>query len=81
MKTKYKYIEFREWSGYAAGGRKTSTWDCINRKHNALLGFIKWYGPWRQYCFMPCPDTVFSGGCLTDIDDFLTQLKAGRNKG
>jgi len=81
MKTKYKYIEFREWKALAVGGRKTSTWDCINRKHKTVLGVVQWYGPWRQYVYLPYPDTVLSPDCLRDIAEFMEQFKTGRKKG
>lgn len=40
------------------------------------MAFIKWYAPWRKYCFYPAPDTetVWSSGCLADIQDFLDKL-------
>jgi hypothetical protein len=72
MKTKYKYIHFEE----IPLPRKTSTWSIRNNKSGSLLGVIKWYGPWRQYCFFPSSygEVVFNKGCLEDINDFITQL-------
>lgn len=42
------------------------------------LGMIRWYGPWRGYCFYPHPldGTVFDGGCLMQISDWLYELNA-----
>jgi len=34
------------------------------------LGEIRWYAPWRKYCFYPQSETVFDKGCLRDIADF-----------
>lgn len=76
MNKKYKYIHF-ECYGESV---KTSHWFCKNNKSNGILGIVKWYGPWRQYCFFPSGDTVFNIGCMTDIGDFINQLMSERNK-
>jgi hypothetical protein len=41
------------------------------------LGEIKWYGPWRQYCFFPLENTIFNNGCL---DEISTKCGAMTNK-
>jgi len=64
----YKHIEFFE--GYRKPGMKTKVWVCMN-KNEVMLGVVRWYGPWRQYCFFPDKDTVFSKSCLDDIKDFV----------
>lgn len=33
------------------------------------LGQIRWYGPWRKYCFYPKSDIVFDVGCLGEVID------------
>ncbi len=76
MKTKYKYIHFEE---VDSTGKKTSVWQCANNKSFSYLGIVKWYGPWRQYCFFPFENTIFNKGCLEDINDFITQLMDERN--
>lgn len=53
---------------------KTSVWGCLNTKSDDMLGIVKWYGPWRQYCFFPMADCVFSKGCLEDINQFIGSL-------
>ena len=50
---------------------KTTVWSCRNLKSDAVLGYVKWYGPWRQYCFVPEVDTVFSRSCMVDIENFI----------
>lgn len=67
----YKYIHFIK------TGEKTKTkiWECRNNKGKYALGTVKWYAPWRQCCFMPVDGlTVFNGGCLMDITDFLEKV-------
>ena len=77
MKTEYEYIEF---SPLVATG-KTSKWLCRNRNDgdSGALGEVKWYGAWRQYCYFPTVQAVYSSGCLNDIMDFLKQLNT-KNK-
>lgn len=67
MITDYKYIYFIK----VEDKRKTSVWHCRSRGSDNLLGIVKWYGRWRQYCFFPEPDTVFNVGCNEDINDFI----------
>lgn len=38
----------------------------MNRSNDAVLGEIKWYGAWRQYCFFP-HEVILSYECLEDI--------------
>jgi len=52
---------------------KTMVLALISR-HNDTLGFIKWYGPWRQYCFFPSIETLFSKGCLADVETVLEEV-------
>ena len=70
MKTQYQYIYFIK----VDEKTKTSVWDCLSKKSTNLLGQVKWYCPWRQYCFYPEPDTVFNATCNEDINDFMSQL-------
>jgi len=76
MKTDYKYIRFVEIPNES---RKTNLYDCYSHTGD-VLGFVHWYGPWRQYCFQPRAHIVFSVGCLADVGDFITQLMEERRK-
>lgn len=53
--------------------RKTNVWDVVSITHGNVLGQIRWYGPWRQYVFRPAQDTIWSKGCLEDIEKFLKE--------
>jgi hypothetical protein len=44
---------------------KTLIWDVFNS--GVWLGVIRWYAPWRTYCFYPLPDRVFDQSCLREI--------------
>ncbi len=57
---------------------KTFTFQILNKKSGFVLGYVKWYGPWRQYCFFPCPESVFNHWCLKEIVLFMNQLMADR---
>ena len=59
-------------------GRKTHEYDVVNNSSQRSLGRIAWYGGWRQFCFFPCADTVWSDGCLVDILRVVRQLKRMR---
>lgn len=54
--------------------RKTRSYCVREIGTGLLLGKISWYGPWRGYCFFPNHGTVFDGGCLRQIDEWLSDL-------
>lgn len=54
---------------------KTGVWQVLNNRSGGLLGFVKWYPAWRQYCFYPEPDCVFNTGCLADTVAFIGKLR------
>lgn len=76
MKTEYKYIYFIK----VLDKPKTSVWHCRNKKSDALLGEIRWYAPWRQYCFLPESSTVFNKGCMANINFFINNLMENHKK-
>lgn len=71
-----RYMEF----DLAGETGKTGIWNIISKSSGFLLGRIKWYGPWRQYCFFPSPQCVFNTGCMADITAFIKELMAERKK-
>ena len=75
MKTDYEFIYFVK----VEDKPKTSVWDCRSIEH-IILGQVKWYSHWRQYCFYPDADTIFHGGCMQDICHFIGQLKEERKR-
>ena len=74
MKTKYQYIHFIK----IEDKPKTSVWACRNNRSNEQLGLIKWYSPWRQYCYFPTIQAVYNTSCLGDIADFIYHLESER---
>jgi len=61
----YKYLIFR----VLAEKPKTKVWGCFSR-HGDKLGEVRWFARWRQYCYFPEVDTIYSSGCLADINHF-----------
>lgn len=68
-----KYITIKKTIKYKK--RKTDIFTVHNKKSNFIIGIIKWYSPWRQYCFFPSKMTVYSYECLQDISNFIMNLK------
>jgi len=57
---------------------KTIVVSVMSKNHGDILGYIKWYGKWRQYVFSPENFTLFNNGCLHEIEDFITTLMQQR---
>jgi len=75
----YKHLAFLELGSLT----KTKKFKVVNKLTFFKLGEIKWYFPWRKYCFIidsPGLGLVFDAGCLADIQDFINKLMAERLK-
>lgn len=57
---------------------KTKSVDIINKHHEEVIGEIKWFGPWRQYCFFPYNNTLWNTTCITDVQEVIDELKKER---
>ena len=77
MKTEYGYIQFVQMP-IVGTGRKTHIFAVKNIRHGSQLGSIQWDGAWRQYVFHAFPNTMYSAGCLADIQDFIGQAMRER---
>lgn len=77
MKTHFEFIHFLDIS-YAYPHRKTWVHECRNNRSDDLLGLVEWDGRWRQYVFIPCENTIYSAGCLADIQAFVKSLMLAR---
>jgi hypothetical protein len=75
----YKYIYFENITSLynIHRKRKTEVYRCCNKNSGDILGEVKWYSPWRQYCFF-VEDAIFSKGCLKDITNFINKLMENR---
>ena len=72
IETEYLHIRQVPFKG------KTTRWEVRNKHNGALLGLVKWYPPWRQYCFYPNADAVFSHGCLENTTAHIKRLMGER---
>jgi hypothetical protein len=57
------------------GKKKTTITYVLSKSSGILLGEIRWYGAWRQYCFFVSGGSfIFNWGCLDDINHFISKL-------
>ena len=75
------WIRFQNVTGFADKARKTYVVAVINRTADRAIGRIKWYNPWRQYCFLPEPETIFNTACMKDIVGATAALNASHKAG
>lgn len=73
FRTRFEYIHFVK----TGDTGKTSIWECLNNSSGAILGEVRWYGPWRQYIFLPV-NSFYSAGCLQDVITFIASLDKER---
>jgi hypothetical protein len=64
-----EYLNFRD-EGPVSPGSVTHKFSVTSRHTNVLLGYVKWYNQWRQYCFFST-DVVLDVKCLQDIKSFV----------
>ena len=69
---KDKYIEFYS---VMLPNRKTPIVAVYNKISKEVIGEIRWYPPWRQFCFFPEDETVYHDGCLIKINECIAYLK------
>lgn len=62
-----RITSFLEFVDKSVVGRKTKLIEVWSKGGPTILGFIKWYGPWRKYCFYPADGTIFDPSCLLEI--------------
>lgn len=73
--TDSKWIEFVE----MPFDGKTKVFKIVPKESpNTYLGFIKWYGAWRCYCFFSKADCIFETQCIGDIKRFIDALMLDR---
>lgn len=71
-----KYLDFVWWKFTG----KTEIYQIVSKHHSNVLGEIKWFGRWRQYCFFPYKETVFNNQCMKDICKFIDDLMLQRKE-
>lgn len=58
--------------------QKTKIISIVNIHHDEIIGEIKWFGRWRQYCFFPTYNTVWNTTCMKEILDTIKCLMDDR---
>ena len=71
---KNKYIYFNKLNVIT----KTFKFEITSITTDLILGIIKWYPQWRQYCFYPAESTIFNADCMKIIQDFIIKLMDDR---
>lgn len=64
-----EYIYFEEIDN---PGRKTQMWKVMSTSQQAQLGIVRWWGPWRQYTFIPDPFSIWNVDCLREVVRFIS---------
>jgi hypothetical protein len=59
-------------------GRKTVSVLVLLKSSGMTLGNILWHRHWRQYVFEPEPNTVWSDGCMIEVQTKIRELMAAR---
>lgn len=76
--THFQFINFVPLSEAGPGPGLTAEWSCKNNKSRDELGRVGWYSSWKQYVFYPTTQSIYSLGCLADIQSFLAELNYER---
>lgn len=67
-------LEYRNIRSSDSG--KTSIFDVFSG--DQMLGEIRWYAPWRRYCFYPKDNTLFDRNCLLEVIAMIDQQMQAR---
>jgi hypothetical protein len=69
---KSSHLIFRD-EGLIKPGAKTRRYNVFDKTNRSLLGFIKWFPNWRQYCFFPL-NSLFNCECLREVALFCEEV-------
>lgn len=58
--------------------KKTKVIAVINIHHDEIIGEIRWFSKWRQYCFYPYNETIWNIDCLSSVTDVIRELMLRR---
>lgn len=59
---------------------KTAVYAVVSKSDGKILGRVYWHWAWRQYIFEAFNITIWSRGCLQQIQDFIDKLMEERKK-
>lgn len=72
------FLSFED-KGLVAKGAKTRRFAVINRFNHILIGYVKFYAQWRQYCFHPL-NCVLHDKCMREVADFCTETTSAHRE-
>lgn len=78
MKTDYDY--FNVMKVPVPKERKTSIWRLVCKTNGRILGEIRWYSPWRQYCLYAVNKSIWSRSCNDQVNEIIQELMDMRRK-
>lgn len=63
--------------------RKTDVWSVSSNWTGARLGEIRWYAPWRRYCFaaLEGATVLLDAQCMDALSEFIRNQMAARKAG
>jgi len=61
-----------------APSEKTKRFLIQSKNGNATLGYIRWYAPWRKYCYYSIAGGIFDVACMLEIVSFINKLTLER---
>ena len=56
--------------------RKTPIYTIFEYSRSNILGEIRWYAPWRKFCFYPDKETIWDTNCLDEIIQCLDKYNS-----
>ena len=59
---------------------KTAEYEIRSKHDLSILGIVKWYPSWRQYCFFPELNCVWSKDCLYDLQALIFEFNIEHKK-
>jgi hypothetical protein len=54
--------------------KKTKVIAILNIHHDDIIGEIRWFSRWRQYCFYPHNETIWNFDCLNSVNEVIKEL-------
>lgn len=76
MTATYKHIRFEEIQGFTVCRSNHPS----RNGGNAVLGRVEWMTRWKEYEYIPEPDTAYTVECLRDLADFVGKMNAARKE-
>lgn len=70
IKRRYAYTRFTQ----LPSEYNTSCWQVRREIGGMIVGYIRYFLPWHEYCFFPLPQTVLSAQMLDEIGVFCSDL-------